>query len=278
MSPPACAQEIKTDEHPLEIAATIHPVADIVRQIGGELVHVTILISQGANPHTFEFAPDVIKKVEHTQLIFRVGFGYDDWLEGVYDFAPAAKIITAGEGVELIKTGTVDPHYWLSVSNARTIAQNVAAHLVQIDSKHQTEYENRLKQYLEILNQLDLELHAQLDSFKGNRMVTIHDAFRYFARDYGLTILDSLEPSHGGELSPNHLANLSKSVKQAEIDALFTQRNFLPQSAATFAQDLNLKMYELDELGGGEGRESFVELLRYNASVIKKALNESMKN
>lgn len=256
----------------IKVAATIFPIGDIARQIGREMTEVIVILPPQANPHTFEFRPHMIRKLEHVRAIFVVGHGFDDWLIGAYESLPQARKVMVGEGVQLIDEQGVDPHYWLSISTAKVIARNIANALATLYPERRETFEVNVKSYVGVLEETDREIERLFADLETRKMVTYHNAWRYFAKDYGLQIVGTVEHPTGGEPTPKHLMELAKSIQESEIKVLFLEPTASRSVAESFAQDFGLKLYELDPIGGPFETSSYHGMTLENARVIQKAL------
>ena len=255
----------------LKVRATIFPLADIAQNIGQDRIESIALLRAGANPHTFGLAPGQIRLLKDTRVLFMIGGGFDDWAAGITDHLPSIQLKTVDQGIQFLNHS--DPHYWLSVSGARIIARNIASTLQEQDPAHRDEYESNLKTYLSRLEELDREIKSLLADLPSRNMITFHNGWQYFARDYHLQIITSVEPSGGHEPKPQHLAYLAKVIRSHRIRVLFAEPGISIGIAHTLAEDLQLDLYSLDPIGGTEGRNNFFELMRYNAQVIHRALS-----
>lgn len=263
----------------LKVAASIFSLADMARQIGGDQVEVATILPSGGNPHTFEFSPGKIGELEGVAIVFAVGHGFDDWLHPAGESFGGARIVIVDSGVDLITDGseavivdgTADPHYWLSLRNARQIAENIAEELGPLVSEKET-VEANLKRYLEKLSQADLEIKALFSGLSRRKVVTAHNAWAYFARDYGLEILGSLESRGHGEPTPKHLTELGRQIQREKIRALLVQPQIPRDIIRAFAEDFHLEIYELDPVEAPREGEGYTDVMLRNARIIKQAL------
>lgn len=254
---------------PLKIAATILPISDIVKSIAGPETEVVTLLPPGANPHIFELTPQLIKKLDGSVIIFRIGKGFDDWITGVFDNLPASQLIQLDQGIQLINH---DPHYWLSIRNAKIMARTIADKLIETDSSNKVQYETNLKHYLEELDQADQYIKDELSNLPNKKIITFHDGWRYLVRDHGLEVVATVESSEGSEPTPKRLAKLHKIVRDHQIQVLFTEPA-VPQSLAeSIAHNFNLRLVQLDPLGSEKENQTFIKLMLHNADKIEEAL------
>ena len=255
----------------LKIAATIPPIADIAKQIGGENVEVVSILSAGADPHTFEFSSGKVRALQDAKVVFMIGHGFDDWVRTAMESIPKVRLVNVDGGIDLIKParGVVDPHYWLSLPNGAKIAKTIALTFEQLDPANEGLFDANLRGYLAELEQTDRAIRNRFAALKTRRMVTYHNGWNYVARDYNLHIVGHVEFSEGRETTPKHLADLADLVSRYHIKALFCESVMPRPMAESVAQDLNLRLYMLDPIGGARG---YLALMKENASVIQEAL------
>ncbi len=255
----------------LKIAATIFPLVDIGKHIAGKETEIVTILPAGANPHTFELAPHEVRELEKVQIVFMIGRGFDDWVRAIGESLPEIKILAVDGGINLIGTQDDDPHYWLSIANAKIIARNMALALIELDPDRKSVYQANLESYVAELEKADEMIKQMLLSLPTRKIITFHDGWRYFARDYGLEILGNVESSQGSEPTPRSLARLQETARQHQIKVLFSEPAVSKEVAKSLAQDLGLFLYELDPIGTSSA-QSYLDLMMKNARVIHEAL------
>ena len=266
-----------------KIAATIFPLSDIAQHIassepmgfkpgGGEAKVVTILPA-GANPHTFELTPQAVKELEGARIIFVIGHGFDNWVKALGESLQKAKTFAVDNGINLVKSGGEDPHYWLSIANAKIIAKNIAHALSELEPDKKDQYESNLVRYLGQLDETDKSIRKMLSNLPTRKIMTFHNGWRYFARDYDLEVAGNVEPSQGGEPTPKHLTHLADVIREQKIKVLFSEPAVSKTVAESVAGDFHLRLYELDPMGGSSNRKSFLGLMLANAHTIREALS-----
>lgn len=256
----------------LKVAATISPVADMIQEISGDETKVVTILPPGANPHTFELTPKLIKELDGSEVIFRIGKNFDDWITGISENLPSAQLVQLSENMQTISG---DPHYWLSIENAKVMAKQIAETLIQIDPSNEAKYQIHLNHYLEALNQAGEHIKEALSSLPQKKIVTFHDGWRYLARDYGLEVVATVESSEGNEPTPKRLAKLHGIIKKHDIRVLFTEPTAPKSLAHSIARDFDLQMVELDPLGFKTENKTFIQLMLHNADEIKEVLKKT---
>jgi ABC-type Zn uptake system ZnuABC Zn-binding protein ZnuA len=270
------------NRQPLVIAATINPLADMVRQIGGQDVEVITILPPGASPHTFEPTPEQIRQLQGVKLIMVIGHGFDDWSQVLAQNLPGARLVSVDSGVPLRQLPTdqvdpdmpnqnQDPHYWLSATNAKIMAKNIADLMDQTDPVQKQTHAANLATFTAQLDEMDRDIKAELSGLTHKELITHHNAWGYFADAYGLKVVGTFEISPGKEPTPQQIADLQAKVKQYGIRTIFSEPQLSDQSLRPFTQDLNLRIAVLDPEGGSHGM-GYIELMRYNADTIANTL------
>jgi len=261
------------------LAATIPPLADIVKNIAGDRFEVVTILPSGASPHTFDLGPTDIKRLSQAKVVFAIGHDLDAWVAGISQAQKDLPVITVDQGINLRPSvfeteEPEDPHYWLSIENAKIISQNIAQELSNLDPVNQQEYLARAADYQQELSALKQEINDLLEPLKQRKLITFHESFNYFAAEYNLEVVGVFELAPGKEPTPQYLVSLQNSARQHKITAVFSEPQLSPDVIRPFVQDLGLELFILDPEGGVPGRESYFDLMRYNAQIIAQALGK----
>ena len=262
---------------PLHVVATIFPLSDMVRQIGGETVEVTTLLPPGANPHTFEPTPAQIRAAAGARVFIQVGANLDAWAAKALAGNAEVSTVTLTDGVALLGASEHggDPHVWLDPVLMRDAAvPAIARALTQAGPQHGAAVQQGAAQFQAALSALDAQIHAQLDTAAQRNFVSVHAGWRYFARRYGLHELATLEPFPGKEPSARSIAALVQQARAAQVHALLIEPQFPTRIAEQVAGEFGARVVLVDPLGGPAipGRDSYVALMRYNCAMFADAL------
>jgi ABC-type Zn uptake system ZnuABC Zn-binding protein ZnuA len=267
----------------LKVAATIFPLYDLVRNVAGPAVDVVLLLPPGASPHTFEPRPATMRALTGSTVLFAIGHGLDDWalrlaqganvrqtrlVDQHITFHPAAHVHD-GHG-----QAGMDPHYWLSAANAVHIVHTIAETLGTLDAAAREDYQRRMTAYVEQLRRLDTELRSLFADLPRRQLATFHAAFEYFADAYDLHIVTTFEPAPGQEPTPRHVEAFLKQVRTHNLRTLFIEPQLPHTALQSLARDLGVTLKELDPNGGGPGRDSYIAMMRFNATQIATVLRE----
>lgn len=275
-----------TDER-LTVAATIFPLADIARQIGGEHVAVQLILPPGASEHSDTLTPQRLQDLQRAQVIFHIGHGLDDQLVGkITGVVPSTRAVVVDAGIPLREFGEeegeereeaeehahdtgIDPHYWLSVPNAVEIATTTSRTLQELDPEHADIYEDNLQSYIGELALLEEELQETATTISRKQFIAMHDAWSYFADQYGLQLVATYEPIEGKEPSVADLARIRGIVEQFSVTTFYAEPQKASTAATNFMQEeFGLRILTLDPVGGREETDSYVNLMRSNMKQI----------
>ena len=268
-------------EPPPRIAATIFPVWDIARQVAGAVAEVVLLLPPGASPHTFEPTPARMRELAGARGLLVVGHGLDEWAARMARGVGVERRVRVDHDVALRRAaadahghgdGAVDPHYWLAIANGQAIARTVAAELERLFPARRAEVRANLAAYLRRLDETDAAIRRLLQDLPSRRIATFHDAFGYFADAYGLEVAAVFEPFPGKEPSPRFVAEFQQKVRAGGVRVIFAEPQLSLDTLRPVARDLGARLSVRDPLGGGPGRETYVDLMLFDARQVADAL------
>lgn len=264
----------------LKVVASIAPLADFVREVGKNKVDVLLLLPPGASPHSYEPLPGTLRGISKAKIFVRIGAGLEFWAERLMSAAaPNITTVTCSEGVKLIRgkghdhaLSNVNPHIWLDPVICMKIVRKIAAALVSADPVNASFYRTNADAYISRLAALDREIAKTVKTFRTRDYVTFHPAWEYFARRYGLKVAGVIEEAPGKMPSPRHIQKILDEVRKMKTRVIFAEPQFSPRIAEAIAQDVGAQVLMLDPLGGEKGRETYITLMKYNISVMEKAM------
>ena len=283
----------------IPVIASIFPVADMVKQVGGMYVDVTTVIPSGASPHTYEPRPSLLKKISEARVFFMIGAGLELWA-GKFVRLSKNQINTVqlSEGISLIKlskhhhhdydfdhhhededisdteSGFANPHIWLDPKIAKLMVNKIISALCKIDNNHMKYYEKQGLAYLDKLDELHCLINSTVEKFKIRKYVCFHPAWDYFAKQYELESVGVIEAAPGRNPTPRNIKKIVFLIKQYHIRAVFAEPQLNPKVAEVIAREANVKVLFLDPMGGPniKGRNSYLDLMKYNLEVLQEAM------
>lgn len=269
----------------IKVVASIAPLADFARQVGGEKVEVTLLLPPGASPHTYEPPPRMSQEIAKARVFVKIGAGLEFWADKLVSAtAPGVVTVTCSEGVDLIRiddhdhghdhkgTAGVDPHIWLDPLISVTIIGKIEKAFSKIDPQNSSYYKNNASAYIAKLSALDREIAERVKTFRTKEYVTFHPAWNYFSRRYGLRVVGVIEESPGKEPTPKHLGRLLQTIRGFKTKVIFAEPQFSTRTAEAIAREAGAQVLILDPEGGQKGRETYIDMMRYNISTMERAM------
>ena len=246
----------------LAVVATSSVFADMIENVGGDRVTVTALVPHSADVHTFQPSPTDVRAVAGARLLVMNGLGLDDWLRDTIVNASAAgtPLVELGPGLPGVtllpgeESGTQNPHLWMAVPYAEGYVGEIEAALVRVDPANADAYHQGAKAYRTRLDALDQQIRTRIATIPAadRRLVTFHDAFPYFAREYGLEIVGVAVEAPGQDPSAAEIAALIEAIKAAHVKAIFSENQFprqlVDQLAASTGATVVADLYD-DSLG-----------------------------
>ena len=271
--------EKKTAE-PFRIVTSFYPmyVATINITDGVDGVEVYNMTKpQTGCLHDYQLMTDDMKTLEKADAFVINGAGMEDFMDKVTEQQKKLKVIDASRGIELIHDDEGDnPHVWLSVTDAIQQVRNIADQLKEADPAHADAYEKNAAAYIEKLTALKSEMHAALDNVPHKDIVTFHEAFPYFAKEFNLNIIGVVEREPGTEPTPTELQETIEQVNALPSKVLFTEPQYSPAAAETIAREPGAKIYTLDPVVTGEAtpaaKNAYIDTMKANMKVLQEAL------
>ena len=272
--------EKKTAE-PFRIVTSFYPmyVATINITDGVDGVEVYNMTKpQTGCLHDYQLMTEDMKTLEKADAFVINGAGMEDFMDKVTEQQKKLKVIDASRGIELIHDDEEgdNPHVWLSVTDAITQVRNIADQLKEADPAHAAAYEKNAVAYIEKLTSLKSEMHAALDNVPHKDIVTFHEAFPYFAKEFHLNIIGVVEREPGTEPTPTELQETIEQVNALPTKVLFTEPQYSPAAAETIARETGAKIYTLDPVVTGEAtpaaKNAYIDTMKKNMKTLQEAL------
>lgn len=273
-------EAIPLDGRKLRVVATTNIIGDVVNHIGGGAIELTVLLSEGQDPHGYEATPSDLIAMEETDIIFINGWDLEEQLAETVEENYPDKFVEISAGIDPISTneaGSADPHVWFSIHNVEQWAKNVEETLHHLDPANEAQFEANLDSYLGDLESLEEEVEMLLAELPEDqrRLVTNHDSFSYLAAEYRFEIVGTVIPaaSTSAEPSAKDMASLIEVMAQEEVCTIFAETTQNSQLAETVAAELNncdsvevISLYT-GSLGIGEA-ETYTGMFLQNISLI----------
>lgn len=283
---------------PIKAVASFSILGDMVQRVGGNRVAVDVLVGPGGDAHVFQPKPSQARLIGQAQIVFSNGLGFEGWMSRLLNTASyKGRHVVVSEGIKPIEVeeahghdhkshskkghghdhGEIDPHAWQSVPNAMAYVANIAKGLCAVDAAGCDSYQRNATAYAAELKALDTDIRAlwAVVPATQRKVITSHDAFGYYAKEYGVTFLAPQGVSTESEASAKGVAQLVRQIKKEQIKALFVENISDPRLIAQIGRETGVKpagsLYS-DSLSAASGKaSSYIALMRANTLALTTA-------
>lgn len=275
---------------PVRVVASFSLLADMVQQVGGDLVDVEAIVGPDEDAHDFQPTPQDAKKLVDADIIVINGLGFEGYITRMVQASKSrAKLLIATAGIKprLMSrkedekaAHSFDPHAWQNLDNAPIYIRNIAAALIEARPEQEKEIKARARRYLDACKSLHEEAKTRFAQLSPQRRtaITSHDAFGYFADAYNLTFMGAVGVSEESEPSAADIARLIDQIKQEKVHALFVENMNDPRLIQQISQETNVKIggkLYADALSQPQGpAPDYLSLMRTNITTVLGALGE----
>ena len=268
----------------LIVATTVSPLTSIVAAVAGDNVTIEGIVPEGTNSHTFEPEPQAAELLSKADLIFINGLKLED---------PTLSLAEANkkDGAEIVELGTIslpesdyiydfsfpeeegkpNPHLWTDPGYAVAYADIVRAKLSERDPANAAEYQANFEAFKAEADKLAEAVRADQASVPEGqlKLVTYHDAYAYFAKNFGWEVVGAIQPSSFDDPTPAEIAGLIEQIRSTGVPTIFGSEVFPSSVLEAIAAETGVRYEDSlrdDDLPGmpGEPQHSLLELLRYN--------------
>lgn len=276
---------------PIAVCSTTQ-VADFARHVVGDDWEVRCVLAPGQDPHLYEIKPHDVLRVRDASLCLANGLHLEqnDWMSVLARDA-GKRLVVCAEGIEPLmlpdeatgEAGTApDPHAWFAPTNAAVYVRNILSAVSEIDAARRDRYRARAELYLGELRTLDAWIRRECNAIPPDRrvLVTSHDAFQYFCRQYGFRSAApvgwSTGEEVGGGVTFERRTAAIESVRRLGVKAVFVETSVNEELIREMAREAGVrvggKLYS-DSMGtAGSAGESYLGMMRENVLTIAAGL------
>jgi ABC-type Zn uptake system ZnuABC Zn-binding protein ZnuA len=227
----------------LKVITSVAPIANIIKNIGGDRIELVGIIPEGSDSHTFELVPSDVVKIRDADLVVIDGLHLESGMEKIAEEeknkSPQLQLLKLGDDTitenQRIydfsfpkEKGDPNPHLWLNVIYAIKFANLTRDKLIEMDPKNADYYSTNAEKYNSLLKKLDdaIMLAVQTVPPENRKLLTYHDSWAYFATRYGMKVIGAIQPSDFGEPSPRDVARLIDQIRSENVPAIFASEVF----------------------------------------------------
>lgn len=255
---------VVTSFYPMYVA-TLNLVAGVE---GVEVVNLTQPFTGCL--HDVQLTPAEMVKLSGADALVINGAGMESFMDKALEVVAKERVIEASDGVELLDDNA---HVWLSVSLHLKQVENIAAGLERLDPAHAAGYRANAAAYTAKLEALRDRMREGLRDLSRRDIVTFHEAFPYFAKEFNLKIAAVIEREPGAEPSATELAETIDLVRASGVKALFAEPQYPARAAESIARESGARVYTLDPaVTGPMDADAYIRIMDANLRVLEEAL------
>ena len=282
-----------------KVVTTFLPITLFTRAVAGDCATVTALIPPSTGPHDFQARPGDLTALRQARVLVKNGLEMESFLDKLVASAanPQLEVIDSSRGVATLETeehddghgeeqshghghehGATNPHIWLDPLRAVQQVETIRDGLVKADPSCAEGYRRNAAAYTAELKQLNSDIAAQLQPYRGKTFVAFHDFAPYFAQRYGLKAeflvdLPEINPA------PADLQRVAAAVKSSQLKALLSEPQEGNRSFNALAKDLGVKVVVFDPQETASEQASrdpatYLAVMRRNAAELRQAFGE----
>ena len=245
------------------VVASTGLIGEVVYKLTGGKVSVRVLLPPGAEIHDWEPSPSDIVTVGRAVLVVYTSDSLEVYMRKLLEASGSRAVVVRMEdapGVELISIdhedhdhdhhhhGDVDPHIWLSLKNYIAFVRHLSQQLAAIFPELKNQIEENERMITGKAEALLNEYRERLRPYRGRPFLTEHLAFRYLAKEFGLTNV-AIKGIEEQEPDPQHLTELLEFVTSNRIGVIYVDDpTAVSKTVESFARDLGLRILKLDTM------------------------------
>ncbi len=279
----------------LPVIASFSILGDLLANVGGDRVSVTVLVGPDGDGHTFQPSPKDARTIADAKLVFVNGAGFEGWMPRLIKASGTKAVVVETSASIAFRAnedtkgdhdhghahdhGADDPHVWQSVANARIMVGNIRDGLIAADPAGRAIYEANASAYIAKLDALEAEITAAVAAIPAERrkVITTHDAFGYFGAAYGVTFIAPQGVSTETEANAKAVARIIRQIREQAIPAVFLENISDPRLIKRIAEETKAKIGGTlfsDALSPPDGPAgTYIDMMRHNIRELTGALS-----
>jgi len=277
----------------LRVVTTIPDLADITRNVAGDLVDVTSLATGVEDIHAVPMKPSFAVTLNRADAVVLMG------LEAEHAFLPALLEASRNPKIQRDTPGYIDcsvyvtplevptrldrslgdvhpmgnPHFNLDPGNGKNIVRAIVDGLSRLDPEHATVFQKNGDAYKAKLDQEVARWQREALPLKGKKFVTYHPDMIYFGERFGMIQFGTIEIRPGIDPTPGHVADLIERMRQAKVDIVIRELHYPASLAESVAKATGAKLVELPAMVRGVPEaKDYISLIDYNVRTLLKAV------
>ena len=280
--------ETSLENQKIVIFASFYPLYEFTKVVGQDNVEVSLLVPPGVEPHEWEPSIKDIQRMQESDLIIINGIGFENWVDDIHKINSNLTVVDTSYGITPIKASPesnleiltdvykefrTDPHIWLNPIMVRVQIQNIANALIKFDPENANYYQKNADSYKLKLEFLDKKIKDELSKCNKKDFFAFHNAFSYFALEYGLnqhTVLKSIDTLE--DPGPKDIQEVVDLAKTLETSVIFTEEFTNQKLSQVIADETDSKLLVISPLEFGDENRTYLERMEQNLANLKEAL------
>jgi manganese/zinc/iron transport system substrate-binding protein len=277
---------------PIQVAATIGMIGDVVRNVSGDHAEVTVIVGSDVDPHLYRPTRSDVLRLQQADIIFYNGMMLEGKMGDVLErmarrgkpiYAVTDVIAQRGDYVILDEEESLDPHVWMDVSGWLEAVKVVDAGLSELKPDLADTFQARAEAYMQELTQLDAYARQVLSTIPEDQrvLVTAHDAFSYLGRAYGLEVRGIQGLSTESEAGLRDIEDLIGFLIRNQIPAVFVETSVSDKNVRALVEGCRARGHSIviggelfsDAMGkAGSYEGTYTGMIDHNVTTITRAL------
>lgn len=286
------SDEAASDDGRVQVATTVAPITSIAASIGGDRVQITGIVPEGTNSHTFEPKPSDAELLASVDVLYVNGLKLE---EPTKDLAEQ----NLKDGAQIVELGTrsipeseyaydfsfpksggkPNPHLWTDPKYALKYAEIIRDDLTARDPAGEASFASNYQRFKTNVDVLDGLMRASFATIPRARrkLLTYHDAYAYFGRDYGWDIIGAIQISDFEDPTAKEVAGLIDQIRAQKVPAIFGSEVFPSPVLEQIGKEVGVRYVDVlrdDDLPGepGDPEHSWIGLMHFDYVTMTEAM------
>ena len=292
----------------ISVVTSIKPIHSLTSYIMEGVGEPELIIDGVASPHNFQIKPSHAKMLQNADLVIWIGEDLESFLPTALKSIPKDAVVFElldQSGLKKLKFreknifeghddhghdehakkeddhddhghddhghghGAFDPHIWLDPANAKVIVKKITNQLSKIDKDNASTYKANSKKVIKDLDGLIKEVKNEIN--KDASFVVFHDAYQYFEKRFGLSVIGALTVNPDVMPGAEQLSEIREVIEHEKAKCIFSEPQFNPNIINSIASDTGVKTGVLDPLGANidKGKNMYFDLIKDMSNSLK---------
>lgn len=273
----SCTMPVNNHDKKLHIVTSFYPVYVTVLNItdGCSDIEVSNLTDTNTGClHDYALTTSDLKKLSTCDALVINGAGMEPFMDKIRSNTPNLKVVDTSAGVQVIDN---NPHIWLDFNNMYRQIDTITAELSILNPDNATKFSENATAYKEKLTELEEKMKENLSAFAGEKIVTFHEAFSYFAKQFNLIVATTIQHDEHSAPTPNEIAQTIELIRNEKIRAIFAEPGNSDNTIKTVSEASGVPIFTLDPIVKPQAnvpdKDAYTSAMEQNLKTLKTALS-----